>query len=47
MSQPYRKLNMNERGILAKMLQAKATKTKIAETPRRDRSTNHREIKRN
>ena len=44
---PYRKLNLDERRILATMLQAKATKTKIAETLGRDRSTIHREIKRN
>lgn len=47
MRRPYRKLNLNERRILATMLQAKATKTKIAETLGRDRSTIHREIKRN
>ena len=44
---PYRKLNLDERKILATMLQAKATETKIAETLGRDRSTIHREIKRN
>ena len=47
MRRPYRKLNLDERRILATMLQAKATKTKIAETLGRDRSTIHREIKRN
>ncbi|MDG0989813.1 MAG: MOFRL family protein [Yoonia sp.] len=47
MRRPYRKLNIDERRILATMLQAKATKTKIAETLGRDRSTIHREIKRN
>ncbi len=47
MRQPYRKLNLDERRILAQMLQAKATKTQIAKTLRRDRSTIHREIKRN
>ena len=39
MRRPYRKLNLDERRILATMLQAKATKTKIAETLGRDRST--------
>ena len=47
MRRPYRKLNLDERRILATMLQAKATKTKIAKTLGRDRSTIHREIKRN
>ena len=47
MRRPYRKLDLDERRILATMLQAKATKTKIAETLGRDRSTIHREIKRN
>ena len=47
MRRPYRKLNLDERRILATMLQANATKTKIAETLGRDRSTIHREIKRN
>ena len=47
MRRPYRKLNLDERRILATMLQAKATKTKIAEVLGRDRSTIHREIKRN
>ena len=32
MRRPYRKLNLDERKILVTMLQAKATKTKIAET---------------
>ena len=32
MRRPYRKLNLDERRILATMFQAKATKTKIAET---------------
>ena len=45
MRRPYRKLNLDERRILATMLQAKATKTKIAETLGRDRSTIHRDIK--
>lgn len=47
MRRPYRKLNLDERRILATMLQANAPKTKIAETLGRDRSTIHREIKRN
>jgi IS30 family transposase len=47
MRRPYRKLTLDERRILATMLQAKATKTKIAQTLGRDRSTIHREIKRN
>ncbi|MEI4264341.1 IS30 family transposase, partial [Roseovarius sp. D0-M9] len=47
MRRPYRKLNLDERRVLATMLQANATKTKIAETLGRDRSTIHREIKRN
>jgi len=47
MRQPYRKLNLDERRILAQMLQAKVTKTKIAETLGRNRSTIYREIKRN
>ena len=47
MRRPYRKMNLDERRILATMLQAKATKTKIAEVLGRDRSTIHREIKRN
>ncbi|WP_394199099.1 IS30 family transposase [Litoreibacter albidus] len=47
MRRPYRKLTLDERRILATMLQAKATKTKIAEVLGRDRSTIHREIKRN
>ena len=47
MRRPYRKLNLDERRILETMLQAKSTKTKIAETLGRDRSTIHREIKRN
>ena len=47
MRRPYRKLNLDERRILATMLQAKATKTKIAEVLGRDRSTIHREIRRN
>lgn len=47
MRRPYRKLNLDERRILATLLQANATKTKIAETLGRDRSTIHREIKRN
>ncbi|KMK67164.1 helix-turn-helix domain-containing protein [Puniceibacterium sp. IMCC21224] len=47
MRRPYRKLNLDERRILATMLQAKATKTKIAEVLGRDRSTIYREIKRN
>ncbi|TNE63192.1 MAG: hypothetical protein EP336_18005 [Rhodobacteraceae bacterium] len=47
MRRPYLKLNLDERRILATMLQAKATKTKIAETLGRDRSTIHRDIKRN
>ena len=46
MRRPYRKLTLDERRILATMLQAKATKTKIAEVLDRDRSTIHREIKR-
>lgn len=47
MRRAYRKLNLDERRILAQMRQTKATKTKIAETLGRDRSTIHREIKRN
>lgn len=47
MRRPYRKLSLDERRILTAMLQAKATKTKIAEVLGRDRSTIHREIKRN
>lgn len=47
MRQPYRKLNVDERRISAAMFQAKATKTKITEMLRRDRSTICREIKRN
>ena len=47
MRRPYRKMNLDERRILAQMLQAKATKTKIAEVLGRDRSTIHLEIKRN
>jgi IS30 family transposase len=47
MRRPYRKLNLDERRILATMLHAKITKTKISETLGRDRSTIHREIKRN
>jgi IS30 family transposase len=47
MRRPYRKMNLDERRILATMLQAKATKTKIAEVLGRDHSTIHREIKRN
>lgn len=47
MRRPYHKLTLDERRILATMLQAKATKTKIAEVLGRDRSTIHREIKRN
>lgn len=47
MRRPYRKLSLDERRILATMLQSKATKTKIAEVLGRDRSTIHREIKRN
>ncbi len=47
MRRPDRKLNLDERRILATMLQANATKTTIAETFGRDRSTIHREIKRN
>ena len=43
----YHKLTLDERRILATMLQAKVTKTKIAKTLGRDRSTIHREIKRN
>lgn len=46
MRRPYRKLNLDERRILATMLQAKATKTKIAETLGRDRSTIHTLIER-
>jgi IS30 family transposase len=38
MRRPYRKMNLDERRILATMLQAKATKTKIAEVLGRDRS---------
>lgn len=45
MRRPYRKLNLDERLILAQMLQAKATK--IAETLGQDRSTIHRKTKRN
>jgi len=40
-------MNLDERRILATMLQAKAKKTKIAKVLGRDRSTIHREIKRN
>lgn len=43
----YHKLTLDERRIFATMLQAKVTKTKIAKTLGRDRSTIHREIKRN
>lgn len=42
MRRPYRKLNEEERRVLATMLQAQATKTKIAETLGRARSTIHR-----
>ena len=38
MRRPCRKMNLDERRILAAMLQAKATKTKIAEVLGRDRS---------
>jgi IS30 family transposase len=47
MRRPYRKLTLDERRVLATMLQAKVPKTKIAETLGKDRSTSHREIKRN
>lgn len=46
MRRPYRKLSLDDRRILAAMLQAKVTKTKIAEVLGLDRSTIHREIKR-
>ncbi|MCW1949786.1 MAG: helix-turn-helix domain-containing protein [Octadecabacter sp.] len=45
MGRPYCNLNIDERKILARMLEAKATKTKIAEVLGRDRLTIHREIK--
>lgn len=47
MRRPYRKLHSDEHRILATLLQAKATKTRIAETLGRDRSIIYREIKRN
>jgi IS30 family transposase len=43
----FRQLNMNERRIIAQMLQAKAGLAQIATVLGRDRSTVHREIKRN
>jgi IS30 family transposase len=47
MTRTFTNLSLDERRVLAQMLQAKATKTKIAEVLGRDRSTIHREIKRN
>ena len=43
----FRQLNMNERRIVAQMLQAKARLAQIATVLGRSRSTVHREIKRN
>jgi len=47
MTRTFTNLSLDERRVLAQMLQAKATKTEIARTLGRDRSTIHREIKRN
>ena len=47
MRRPFTNLTLDERRVLAQMLHAKATKTRIAQTLGRDRSTIHREIKRN
>jgi len=47
MRRPYRKFSLDARGVLAQMLHVKATNTKIAEALGRDRSTIHREIRRN
>ncbi|CAN7465965.1 helix-turn-helix domain-containing protein [Phyllobacterium sp. LjRoot231] len=47
MPRSFRQLNMNERRIVAQMLQAKARLAQIATVLGRSRSTVHREIKRN
>lgn len=47
MRRPFTNLTLDERSTIARMLQAKLPKTKIAEVLGRDRSTITREVKRN
>ncbi|MCR9243308.1 MAG: helix-turn-helix domain-containing protein [Rhodobiaceae bacterium] len=47
MRRSFTQLSQDERRILGQLLQKQTTKTRIAEILGRDRSTIHREIKRN